>query len=592
MSRSLILASLLLVSLSLSAQAQESDPVGFCYVRDGLLYTPDGNIMSLWGVNFQTPQPWEAKRLGNVGIGDDEESLNAVTDNNLDDVALLGANLLRCPLSPAAFTDEKGNLLETSFLHALDHLVAQAEARGMYLTLTFITPMGGDCPGTAWVGTKYESKMTWIHDPEVVSCSKNYISQLVNRVNPCDGIAYKDNKSIAFWEIINEPEMFSYQDIEDSGYSQAYHSWLSESGKEDCAENYAAYRTCLVRSYIDDMTDLLRENGDRHLVSWSLNWHRFRRDNKDIFDGVAASKADIVSFCLYPGQDFVERDYTNFRHDFTDRSFADWLNKYLFMEDGYGWTKSDTFASKAKIAYEFETFFNQSGYLYPLLALYIKALGGQTATMWTYTFEEIAPYFGGSHFLNLRCTPAKAASFLVAKHIFDSLGPGLPLPSGVDDEMVCEEGDKLWAISKERDAAVYSDEDNYFTSGETASLWSGIKPSPRVKHVGGLGDSPLVSYSGTGVYLIDETPEGLTINLMPDVNIKGDQFFKGDYTNIVTELISDKENSLSVKLERWSNTPGTLYSTGPNGERKAVSSHEGTLSLRLRPGNYIYIKKP
>ncbi|MBR5174883.1 MAG: hypothetical protein IKW89_03005 [Bacteroidales bacterium] len=585
MSRSLILASLLLVSLSLSAQAQESDPVGFCYVRDGLLYTPDGGIMSLWGVNFQTPMPWEAKRLGKVGIGDDEESLNAVTDNNLGDVALLGANLLRCALSPAAFTDEEGNLLETPFLHALDHLVAQAGNRGMYLSFGFIVTMGGDCPGTAWVGTEYESKKTWIHDPEVVSCLKNYITQLINRVNPCDGIAYKDNKSIAYWELINEPEMFSYQEIKDSEYSRDYHTWLKESGKEDSAESYASYRTAFVRSFIDGMVALLRDNGDRHPVCWDLNWHRFRRDNKDIFDGVAASKADIVSFCNYPGQDYVEQKYWNYRYDFSDRSFSDWFNHYFLMEDGYGWTRSEAFASKAKLAYEFETFFNQSGYLYPVQALYIKALGGQAATMWTYTFKEIAPYFGGSHFLNLRCTPAKAASFVVAKHIFDSLTPGFPVT--VNDEM----RDEHWCISKLHDAAVYSDNDYYCSSGETASGWSGIDPSPLVRHICGLGDSPLVSYSGTGIYFIDETPGELSINLMPDIDIKGDRFFNGDYVNIVTELITDRENSLGIKLDRWCDTPGVLFSIGDGGEREALSSHEGTRSLRLKPGHYIYVKE-
>ena len=583
MKRLFIFVSLLLASLSLFGQVSGDGPdgSGLCYVKDGIIFSPEGKVLSLWGVNFQTPLPWEANRLSKVGIRADEEDLNAVTDNNLDEVILLGADLLRCVLSPAAFTDADGALLETPFLHALDYLVAQAGKRGIYLTFAFITSMGGDCPGKAWTG---KGSKTWIHDREVVSCMEKYVSQLVNRVNPCDGIAYKDNKAIAFWELINEPEMFSYREIKDSGYAPDYQSWLESHGKDDSAGSYALYRTGLVRSYIDGMIGLLRDNGDRHPVCWGLNWHRFRRDNKDIFDGVASSKADIVSFCNYPGQDYVEQKYYNFRYDFTDRSFSDWFNEYFKSEDGYGWARSATFASKAKVSYEFETFFNQSGYLYPVQALYIKGLGGQTATMWTYTFKEIAPYFGGSHFLNLRCTPAKAASFVVARHIFDST------PLGADITVADEMRGEHWCISKQHDAAVYSDDDCYCTSGETASGWSGIDPSPLVRHICGLGDSPLVSYSGTGIYFIDETPGELTVNLMPDIEIRGDRFFKGDYVHIVTELVTDRENSLGIRLDRWIDTPGTLYSIDAGGKREALSSHEGTKSFRLKPGRYVYVK--
>ena len=147
-----------------------------------------------------------------------------------------------------------------------------------------------------------------------------------------------------------------------------------------------------------------------------------------------------------------------------------------------------------------------------------------------------------------------------------------------------------WCISKQHDAAVYSDDDCYCTSGETASGWSGIDPSPLVRHVCGLGDSPLVSYSGTGIYFIDETPGELTVNLMPDIEIRGDRFFKGDYVHIVTELVTDRENSLDIRLDRWIDTPGTLYSIDAGGKRKALSSHEGTRSFRLKPGRYVYVK--
>ena len=586
MNRFLTTAALCLALLSCSRGGEtiagETSASGFCHVKDGVLYNPEGKPLSLWGVNFQTPLSWEANRLGKAGVQKTEQGLNAVTDNNLDDVVRLGANLLRCHLTPADFTDAKGNLTETAYLHALDYLVARAGEKGISLCFAFLNHMGQKGPGAEWAGKGAE---TWIHDPDVVRCTANYISQLVKRVNPCNGIAYKDNKSIVFWELVNEPEMYSYSEISDSGYAPAYKSWLQKAGKDDTAANYAAYRTETVRSYIDGMVKTLRDAGDGHPVCWGLNWHRFRRDNKDLFDGVVRSKADIVSFCNYPGQDYVERNYSNYRYDFTDRSFSDWFNKYFSMEDGYGWARTKTFAPKAKVAYEFETFFNQSGYLYPVQALYIKALGGQAATMWTYTFAEIAPLFGGSHFLNLRCTPAKAASFMVASRIFHSTKPDFPIK--VSDEM---SGDG-WCISKQHNAAVYSDGEYYCTSGETLSGWSGIKPSAGVKHISGLGSSPLVTYSGSGIYFIDETDSGLLINLMPDIVIKGDRFFKPDYQTTVTELVTTVENTLSISLDRWKDAPGILYSVDRDGNRTEISSYEGTGNFKLKPGLYIFVRK-
>lgn len=558
-----------------------AETADFCYVKDGVLRTPDGRVMSLWGVNFQTPISWEANRLAKVGVQKTAAGLNAVTDANLDDVVLMGATQIRCHLTPADFTDAKGNLKETAYLDALDYLVAEAGKRGLFLSFAFVNHMGQSGAGKDWVG---KGAKTWIVDKEVVECTRNYVTQLLARKNKYSGVKYAEDKHIAFWELINEPLMYSYSELNESGCKSLYQDWLASKGLQDSAAGYKSYRTETVRNYINEMVTLLRGCGDKHPVCWGLNWHRYRNDNADIFEGVAGSKADIVAFCNYPGQDYVESDYGNYRYDFTERSFADWFNKYGSMENGYGWTQSEAFKAKAVVAYEFETFFNQSAYLYPTQALFIRSMRGQSASMWTYTFNEIADRFGGSHFLNIRCTPGKAASFMVARKIFESqsVGKSVTVADSMDGGNYC--------ISKEHNASVYSDSEWYCTSGETASGWSGIKPSDKVKHIRGVGSSPIVKYSGSGIYVIDETDEGLSVILMPDVKVKGDQFIKSDYKSVITELDYGTENSLSIGLSAWKSANAKLYRVN-GGSRELVKDISGTSELKLKPGSYIIIKK-
>jgi len=541
--------------------------------------TPDGKELCVLGVNFQTPLSWEANRLAKAGISKTAKNLNKVTDNNIDDVVLMGAEGLRCHLTPADFTDAKGNLVENLYLDALDYMVYKAGEKGLYVSLALLNHMGQKGDGTPWAG---KGAQTWIHDPEVVACTKNYIAQLMDHHNKYNGKCYKDMPNIAYWELINEPLMYSYSEIGATEYSGQYKEWLVSNGKADNSSSYAIFRSSLVKSYIDGMYELLRSKGVSHPVCWGLNWHRYRKDNADIFEGVAASKAEIVAFCNYPGQDYVSQDYWNSRYDFTERSFSDWFNKYYKDVNGYGWAIKEEFSRKSKVAYEFESFFNQSAYMYPVQALYIRALGGQSGSMWTYTFNEIAPYFGGSHFLNLRCTPGKAASFIVAAQIFRHT----PLYNTltVSDEMSGEN----WRISKLHNAAVYCDSEIYCHSGPTADGWSGINPSTAVKQVRGVGDSPIVKYSGTGIYFLDETQDGLQIQLMPDVEVVGDQFSSPDYKTVVTRLITDRTNSLTVGLEKWKNASCILFDLS-DGKKVRIGEVSGTLSLK--PGKYLLTLK-
>ena len=556
----------------------------FITLRNGVMYTPDGREARLWGVNFQTPITWEYNRLKQVGVPRTAAGLNAVAENNLNDLKLMGVNHLRCHLAPSDLTDANGNLAESSiFLDALDYMIAGAEARGMYVSFAFINTMGQTGTGGVWVG---EDRSAWVHDPKTIECSRRYVEQLVKHVNKYNGKAYKDTECIAFWELINEPSMYSRSEIKSKECVSVYNDWLTSNGKTDSDEAYAEFRTHTVKKYINDMMALLEDAGDQHLVCWGLNWHRYRRGNNDIFNGVAASNADIVSFCNYPGQDLVTQNYWERRYDLTATDYTSWFKDYGTNIDGYAWALTDDFASKAKIVYEFETFFNQSAYLYPVQATFFRSLAVQTASMWTYTFNEIAPYMGGSHFLNARCTPGKAASHIVAREIFRN-GNLISDFSTTPNEQVSAN----YAISKSRNGAVWSSADTFCHSCEINDSWNPLPPSDKVKHIAGYKSSPLVSYSGTGLYFIDEVDGNLNIVMMPNVEIVGDQFSGATYGHEKTKLDSATKNEISIRLADWTDTPMTLYKVGDDGSEKSLGNVNTLSELKLAPGKYVVKKR-
>lgn len=561
---------------------EEPVPTGSSLItlKNGVMLTPDGREARLWGVNFQTPISWEYNRLANVGIAKTADAINAVALNNIKDLQMMGVNHLRCHLTPADLTDSEGNLLVNSvYLDALDYMIAEAESRGMYVTFAFLNHMGQYGTGGAWAG---RDRSTWIQDPEVVECSRKYVRQLVNHINKYNRKAYKDTGCIAYWELINEPDMFSYDEIFSQSCVSEYRAWLSEKGKADSPDSYAEFRTGTVREYIDGMIDLLREEGDKHLVCWSLNWHRYRKGNKDIFDGVSASKTDLVAFCNYPGQDLVSQSYWENTYNLTDIDFASWFLGQRSSEDGYGWALTDAFSSKGKVVYEFETFFNQSAYLYPLQASYFRSFGVQSASMWTYTFNEIAPYFGGSHFLNINYTPAKAAAFIVAQHIFRN-EPHISSFSSTPNEQTTGS----YAISRSRNGAVWSSSDTFCHSCEIGDSWNPVPPAPTVKHIAGYGSSPLVSYSGTGIYFIDENDGNLHITLLPDVKIVGDIYSGATYGTEKAILDKVSKNTLTVNLSSWKNAACILYRVDDSGEKKSMGRMNGLSNLKLLPGRYV-----
>lgn len=556
---------------------------GFVYTDGGRLYGPDGQELALWGVNLQPCISWEYHdRLQRRGVQETAEALKKVADNNLDEVARLGVNIVRCHLTPADFTDADGNLVDSPYLETLDYMVAGAAERGIYVTLAFINHMNNAYfPESVFNNVTRED---WIMDPDVVSKSGTYVGDLLDRTNSYTGRKYSEEPAIAFWELVNEPSLYDWSSVQSHENAfKAYTGWAEAKGIEANSGNYLIYREETLKNYIDGMYSLIRDHGACQPVIWSHNWPRYRGDSTlDIFDAALASSADGMAFCCYPGQDLVSQDYWANPKNLTGEDYAGWFNNYFTDINGYGWMKQSAYGDRVKTVYEFETFFNQSAYLYPAMALYFRALGVSAATMWTYTMQEYAQWHSGSHFLSLTCTPSKAASFMVAQAIFENIPAGRSY-----DQLFNEQLGTGYAISRDRDLSIWSDEEQLIYSGDITK-WAPLPIYGTVRKIAGVGSSSLVSYDGTGIYFIEDTGDELRITIEPDHTWLGEPW-NSLQSGQVSRLDYGTPHSMSIDLDAWPEGTYALYRI-EEGVRQKVSDIASLEGMTVSPGEYAIVK--
>ena len=107
-------------------------------------------------------------------------------------------------------------------------------------------------------------------------------------------------------ELINEPEYLTYdQMINNDFYKTEFSLWVDQNGGAFNDYYFSKYRYSKVKQFINSLYQLIREEGARQPVVWNCNWPRMIDSRRDVFSAIADSHAEVVSFCLYPGQDEV-----------------------------------------------------------------------------------------------------------------------------------------------------------------------------------------------------------------------------------------------------------------------------------------------
>ena len=597
---SVIIVFLFVIITSCKNDPDAVDENLFVYAEEGRLYFPDGEELALWGVNLQTCLSWEYNSLFKlIDVPLNTDTLKLATDNALDEIQKMNCDLIRCHLVPSDFTDDDGNLVETIYLDQLDYMVAAAAERGMYVYLSFLNPNMSfdinvedvDAATPTHVENSFLKKVDktgrrgMIMDEELILKSQTYIKQLLNRKNPYLGETYKNIAAMAVWEIMNEPLYYSYKEFQETEYYHDYLTWIKKKELQDNEENYKDYRYQKVRNYIDSMYDVVRGAGAVQPVVWNCNWHRMIRNREDVFKAIAESKVEVVSFCNYPGQSILKRPYTKNPEDLSRHDFAEFLKNSYVKDDWYGWALSPEFKDKAKVVYEFETFYNYSGYLYPAQASFFRAMGVQMASMWHYSMPRYAPYRNGSHHLSLTSTPHKAAAYAIAGEVFRTL----PVYHDYDTSSTTEQVTDDFMFSYDKDLSIFSENGKYFYSGDVA-VDQKPRPPQDVEEILGYGSSPLVRYSGTGIYTMKISDDKIQLNIEPNAIRMKPLWGKDWLVSLVTKLDYESAHNFELKLDEWNADNVEVFRLGNDKKEKIdLDGNEG-LKFEAAPGKYEIVK--
>lgn len=173
---------------------------------------------------------------------------NFVTEEDISQIEKLGFNCVRVPFWYRNFTTEEGEWItedmnENPGFKRLDWLISTCEKHGIYVILDMHGAPGGQsknhCTGKAGRNELYENE-------DKMNSAVEIWKAIAER--------YKDNKTVAAYDLLNEPQ-------NNGGYDGDY-SWAAES-EEAVSRTNKAY---------DTLYKAIREIDKNHIISFEGVW--------------------------------------------------------------------------------------------------------------------------------------------------------------------------------------------------------------------------------------------------------------------------------------------------------------------------------
>jgi hypothetical protein len=475
---------LLLAAPAASAQAAGPEPASFRTVfldREGVIrWTDTRDEVVLFGANYALPSSSDYRAAGYRT--DDRKRM---IDQDVAHMARMGWDGLRVAFwGDWQNADRAGNLIENDHLDLLDYLVFRARERGIYILFNPIhtyhagwpDAMGDVFPGFA----AHIPKDRLGTDSAAIAAQVNYIGQILRHVNPYTGVALKDEPSILFIEMINEP-VHHPEDLEGS-----------------------------VR-YIDALVGAVRAAGSR-----AITFHNVSQDFR-IAPAIRASQVQGASYGWYPTGLNSGRELRG--------------NTLRTVED-YPELTEGQLRGMPRLVYEFDSADQLTGYMYPAMARTFRAGGVQLAAMFAYDMLETSSRNLGwqTHRLNLVYTPRKAMSAVIAAEVMRRLPRGGDYGGYPRDTVFGP-----FRVSHAENLGEMATDDAFLHAGTTRTA----PPRPeRLRRVAGYGSSPVVAYGGEGVYFLDRVREGVwRLELYPDAVDVDDPFRMQRADKVVTRAI-------------------------------------------------------
>ncbi|HEY6503213.1 MAG TPA: membrane or secreted protein [Chitinophagaceae bacterium] len=516
---------LVLLCNRLHAQKRSNDK-NLVYVdRQGVLrWTKDKTEASFFGVNYTTPfaHAYRAHKALNV-------DMEKAIQQDVYHMSRLGFDAFRVHVWDTEISDTAGNLLENDHLRLFDFLLAELKRRNIKTIITPIAFWGNGYPErdepTPGFARKYGKGRSTTNDTAIVA-QENYMVQFFKHVNPYTKLTYGNDPDVIAVEINNEP---------------------SHSGPKPG-----------VTSYINRLTAAVKSTGWTKPVYYNIAQSPFYSD------AVAKANIDGVAFQWYPTGLVANQEVKG--------NFLPHVDHYTIPFDSV-----PEYRNKSRMVYEFDAADVLQSYMYPTAAKSFKEAGFQWVTQFAYDPLAIAHVNTEyqTHYLNLAYTPSKAISMLIASKVFHKL-PRLKNYGSYPADSVFD----VFRVSYKNSLSEMNSDEEFYYSNTT-----GTKPKniPKLKHIAGVGSSPVVQYEGSGAYFIDKIQDGVwRLEVMPDAIYIRDPFERASPKKEVTR-VEWKKNKMQVLLDELGND----FLVKALNEGNNYSTENGKDGFYISPGLYL-----
>jgi len=451
----------------------------------------DKSEVALFGANYCLPSACDYRAAGYVN-GDRKQMIK----EDLDHFKRMGWDALRlCFWGDYQNTDVDGNLIENDHLDLFNFLIAEAAKRNIYMLLSPIVTYDSQWPDTMSDTTntgfaKYYPKSSLYNDEKAIHVQENYWKQLLNYRNPYTDRNIKDEPKILFVELINEPT----QHPED--------------------------KVGMV-NYVNRLQEAIRSTGCKKLTFYNVS------QNFGVTPVIEDSKIDGSTYAWYPCALNSNRSYEG---------------NGLLMVDRYEAMLDPRLSKKPKIVYEFDSSDMTCGYMIPAMVREFRQGGIQFATLFSYDMLRTASMNLGwqSHYVNLVYTPSKAVSSMIAAEILRQIPRSKNYGYYPEDNVF---GD--FRVSYDEDLSELNDGEKFYYSNTTQTH---PKEKNNLKHIAGVGSSPIVKYTGTGVYFLDkEGDDKWILDVYPDIMKLDDPFKMVSPYKVVRKAVY-RERMMEINL--------------------------------------------
>ena len=313
-------------------RADRAVPAEAFVTRDGSRLMLDGKPFAVAGSNNYRPMFLEPPLVDDI--------MRTAADNNLKVMRVWGFNDIGNPDgtnsvdtantakyfhywdgdSPAYHDDKEG-------LQRLDYVVASAKRHNVRLVIPFVNnwaSFGGMDQYVRWAGGSYHSD--FYTNPTIRQWYKDWVSHILERTNVHTGVKYKDEPTIAVFELANEARC--------QGAGQYPRS-------PDCT-------TDTITAWVTEMAAHVKSVDSRHLLGFgdegfmcSDDGDHFAYDCSQGVDAAAIARLDdidLVGMHLYPDHWKTDPQWAT---EYIERhlALADEVGKPLFLGE-YGWRGS------------------------------------------------------------------------------------------------------------------------------------------------------------------------------------------------------------------------------------------------------------